>query len=187
MREVYGSQCRILRGMKRRSAVVALGAFIVGLFPFVTPASAHCGAVEVNLRTFHVEAKWVKKSYRIGETAKLKVHVTRPSKKDPLTDEGMDMPDSPVREPAADVTLGLALFVGDVFLNGGGSTDAEGNGVIKVPLPDYTDTGLADTRVFAYYRYFQSDDIIPSSISCVHLQEWGMLEPGPAVRINSSR
>jgi hypothetical protein len=175
--------------MKTRTVIVVLAAFVVGLFPLVSPAAAHCGAVELQARTFHVEAKWVKKSYRIGEMAKLKVNVTRPSKKDPLTEgEGMDMPtESPVREPVADVTLGLALFVGDVFLNGGGITDADGNGTIRVPLPNYTDTGVADTRVFAFYRYFQSDDIIPSNVSCVHFQEYGMLEPGPVVKINQAR
>jgi hypothetical protein len=174
--------------MKIRVALLALAAFLTGLFPVASPASA-CGAVEVNLRTFHVEAKWVKKSYKIGEMAKLKVHVTRPSKQDPLTDgDGIDMPaESPVREPAADVTLGLAIFVGDVYLNGGGITDADGNGVIRVPLPDYTQTGMATTRVYAYYRYFQSDDIIPSNVSCVHLQEFGMLDPGPAVKFNPGR
>ena len=175
--------------MKVRVAIVALTAFVVGLFPLVTPASAHCGAVQVRVRTLHVEAKWSKKTYKIGETAKLKVHVTRPSKKDPVTDgDGIDMPtESPVREPAEGVTLGLALFVGDVYLNGGGITGADGNGVVNVELPDYTDTGKADTRLYGYIRYFQSDDIIPSSISCVHFEEYGMLEPGPGVTIKRAR
>ena len=171
--------------MKIRTAIVALSAFLVGLFPFVTPAQAHCGSVEVRVRTFHVEAEWTKKAYRIGEMAKLKVHVTRPSKKDPVTDgDGIDMPaESPVREPVEGATLGLGIFVGDVYLNGGGMTGADGNGVVKVPLPDYTDTGMADTRIYAYLRYFQSDDIIPSNVSCVHFEEYGMLEPGPGIKI----
>ncbi|MGH2755863.1 MAG: hypothetical protein ACRDLB_15715 [Actinomycetota bacterium] len=169
-------------------AVTALAAFIVGVFPFGSPASAHCGAVELKVRTFHVVAKWTKKSYKIGDMAKLKVNVTRPSKKDPVTEDGTDMPtESPYREPAADVTLGLAIFVGDVYLNGGGITGADGTATVKVPLPEYSDTGMADTRLYAYKRYFQSDDIIPSSISCVHFEEYGMLEPGPGVQITRSR
>jgi hypothetical protein len=162
--------------MRRWVAIAAITSLMVGALS--TGASAggrHCADVTIRARAFFIEDKWSAKSYRIGDTIKVNILITRTSDKDPVTDEGQELPgDRPVREPAEGVNLGVGVFVGDVYLDGGGLTDANGKATVKILVQDYVKPGVADTRIYAYKRYL---DDIPAR--CVILEEWGMKEqPG---------
>lgn len=123
--------------------------------------------VTIPVRTFHLQMEWSKKSYRVGETARLDITVTRPSHQDPVSDEGNDLPvEPPTSTPADQVTVGVGLYVGSVFLSGGGVTDAEGHVVAKVKIAKYTKPGPAAATVFAYKRYL-------TDTRCVYVQEFG--------------
>jgi len=145
------------------------------------PASAACADVTVPLRMFKIEAKWAKPSYKVGDTAKLKVNVTRTDERDPVTDEGMPWPTGrPIEEPAEGVGLGLALFVGDVYLNAGGITDAAGNAIIPVKIKAYADPGTGVGRLYGE-KILIND--FPDSSCRILIKEYGVLEPIPKVRI----
>ncbi len=161
-------------------------AFLVVLFCLAAlafraePAASapHCGDVNLRVRTFHVEARWTSKTYRIGDVAKLEVKVTRPAHEDPATDEGEPLPAPPPREePAEGVTVGVGVMVGDVFLNGGAITDAQGEAVVKVHLHEgYVRPGKATSRLYASKKYLTD---LPGIVTCVTLEEFGTLDPGP--------
>jgi hypothetical protein len=122
------------------------------------------GAMEtIALRTFRVEMESAKPTYRIGETAILHARVTRPADEDPLQ---LGVPlDSPEQYAAADVSVGVGLRIGDVFLFGFGITDANGEVDIKVKLKSYTPTGSALADSFAWKRQVETP--------CANLEENG--------------
>lgn len=170
--------------MRRRllvaTTVVLLGAtHLVG--PALTPASAGCADVTVPLRTFKLEAKWTKSSYKIGSVAKLQVTVTRTADEDPVTEEGMPWPTGrPADEPAEGVNLGVALFVGEVYLNGGAVTDASGKATVPVKIESYAKPGTGNGRV--YGEKILIDDF-PDSSCRVLIKEFGNLDPIDKVKI----
>lgn len=86
-------------------------------------------------RTFDVRVRVAEDVYKLGETAKFRVKVTR-------TLHGEVV--GPVE--GASVVLGVALD--ESFLAGGATTDADGKAVVAVHLKRYASPGLAD--VFAY-------------------------------------
>jgi hypothetical protein len=142
-----------------------------------TSCSGKNGDVTFPVRSFHVDWKWDKKSYKIGQTAKLSVTVTRPSEKDPVTDEGQPMPaESPVSEPAEGVTVGVGLYIGDVFLSGGGITDADGKLVAPVKIQSYTKPGTADQTIYAFKRYL-------TETRCVYVQEFGYVKESKVFKV----
>lgn len=133
-----------------------------------TPAacSSKNGDVTVPVRTFYVDWKWDKKRYKIGQTARLSATVTRPSDKDPVSDDGQPLPvDRPTSAPAEGVTVGVGIYVGDVFLSGGGTTDADGKVVASVKVQPYTKPGSADQTIYAFKRYL-------TETRCVYVQEF---------------
>ncbi len=107
------------------------------------------GSLEVvGLRTFHLEVKPLKKRYKVGETAKIEVTVTRPAHEDPA---GLGVPiDPPQSFPAEDVNVGMGLRIGDVFLFGHAVTDADGKAVIKIKIKSYTPAGKATADAYAW-------------------------------------
>jgi hypothetical protein len=147
-----------------------LGALAPAALAGTPAAPAGCssknGDVTFPVRTFFVEWKWDKKAYKIGQTAKLSMTVTRPSDKDPATDDGQPLPvDRPTTLPAEGVTVGVGIYVGDVFLSGGGTTDADGKVVAPVKITSYTRPGTADQTIYAFKRYL-------TETRCVYIQEF---------------
>jgi hypothetical protein len=159
---------RLLRALV--AACVAMSC--LGLFapPAAAGNDSACSAksadVTIPVRSFHIDWKWDKKSYKIGQTAKLSLTVTRPSDKDPVSDDGQPLPvDRPTSAPAEGVTVGVGIYVGDVFLSGGGITDAEGKLVAPVRIQSYTKPGMADQTIYAFKRYL-------TETRCVYVQEF---------------
>jgi hypothetical protein len=141
------------------------------------PCAAQRNDVTVPVRSFHVEAKWSKKAYRIGQNAVLDIMVTRPAHEDPATDEGNPLPvPPPASTPAEEVTVGVGVYIGQVFLSGGGVTDADGHVVAKVKIQKYTKPGPAAATVYAYKRYL-------TETRCVYLQEFAFLRMPEAFKV----
>ncbi|MGH2808871.1 MAG: hypothetical protein ACRDKT_16520 [Actinomycetota bacterium] len=117
------------------------------------------GAMEtVALRTFTLEMKSAKPSYKIGETAVIKAKVTRPADEDPLQ---LGVPlDSPEHYAAPDVNVGIGLRIGEVFLFGFGITDQNGEADVKIKLKSYTPTGTALADGFAWKRQLETPCLI---------------------------
>lgn len=137
-------------------------------------AGANCSSkandVTIPIRSFHIEWKWDKKSYKIGQTAKLDMTVTRPAHEDPVTDEGQPLPmEPPASTPADGVTVGVGIYVGDVFLSGGGITDADGKLVAPLKVQPYTKPGTADMTIYAFKRYL-------TETRCVYVQEFAYIK-----------
>lgn len=148
--------------MRRRTSLVAVTAILAGTMSLAsaTPAQA-CSARGVRsglrsgalietfgLRTYHLEVEADKSFYRIGETAKVHVTVTRPAHEDPLG-EGIPI-DPPQSFPAEDVNVGIGLRIGDVFLFGHNVTDAEGRTTVKIKIASYAPTGKASADAYAW-------------------------------------
>jgi hypothetical protein len=173
--------CRI-HPRARSLRVLLAAALAAATLGAVAPAAhavpcAQRGDVTIPVRTFHLEAKWAKKSYRIGQTAELEVTVTRPSHQDPVTDEGHDLPvGPPTSVPAEEVTVGVGLYLGDVFLSGGGVTDAEGHMVAKIKIQNYAKPGQAASTVYAYKKYL-------TDTRCVYLQEFAYVRMPEAFKV----
>ena len=148
--------------------------------PSAPSAQAHCADVKVPLRNLKIEAKWADKTVRVGDTARLKLHVTRTADEDPVTEEPWPT-GRPMEEPVEGVELGLALFVGNVYLNGAGFTDAEGGAVIPVRIQSYTRAGTG--RTFIYGEKMHTPPDFPSPTCRVQIYEWGALDPGPILKI----
>ena len=99
----------------------------------------------ITLRSFHVVVKADRKTYRIGQTAKLTATVTRPAHEDPFG-QGVGFT-PPASAPAEDVVVGVGL--GNAYLYGHGKTNARGKVLVKVKITPYTPPGSADADVFA--------------------------------------
>jgi len=156
-------------------AVVFAAAVAVPARP--AASAPHCGDVTLRTRTLHIEAEWTRKTYRIGDVAKLKVKVTRPAEEDPATDEGHPLPAPPPEsEPAEGIIVGVGVYVGDVYLSGGDVTDANGETVVELRLEDHVRPAKATSRVYASKKHL---DDAPGGQTCVTMEEFGTLDPGP--------
>jgi hypothetical protein len=102
----------------------------------------------VYLHTLHMEAKPRAKSYQRGDTVVVDVIVTRPDEEDPAGG-GQPMPRVTEPEPAADVDVGISLFVGDNYAWDLGKTDAEGKEVLRIPTKKDFDAGWATGHGYA--------------------------------------
>lgn len=147
--------------MRKRTALLVATGILAALL-VVAPASsaAACssrnvramvrsGAIEVvALRTYHLEVEPSQKTYKVGDTAKINVVVTRPAHEDPA---GQGIPiDPPQSFPAEGVNVGIGLRIGDVFLFGHSVTNADGLAVVKVPIKSYTPAGKAFADAYAW-------------------------------------
>jgi len=148
------------RTMRITSLAAAIG-IVVGLTAAPAPArSSACAALmrdamrsgsmeTIALRTLYIEMQLDKKSYEVGDTVKIDVTVTRPSDEDPAG-QGTPTP-RPTTMPAEDVTVGVGLRIGRVFLYGfGASTDADGKTMVPILLRPYTPAGRATLDIFAW-------------------------------------
>ena len=147
--------------MRRQVGLVAATSVLVGMLSFTSATAAQAcstagvrsglrsGAFEtVSLRTYHLEAKADKPSYKIGEIAKVHVTVTRPAHEDPFG-EGIPI-DPPQSFPAEGVNVGIGLRIGEVFLFGHNVTNADGKAVVSVKIAGYAPAGKATADVFAW-------------------------------------
>ncbi|HEY7875252.1 MAG TPA: hypothetical protein VIG64_09025 [Actinomycetota bacterium] len=167
---------RVLRALLV-SCISASGLAVVAPASVAAVPCAQRNDVTIPVRTFHVVAEWSKKSYRVGETAKLDITVTRPSHQDPATDEGNELPvEPPVVQPGSEVTVGVGVYIGQVFLSGGGITDADGHLLAKVKVQKYAKPGPAAATIYAYKRYL-------TDTRCVYLQEFAYLRQPDAFKV----
>lgn len=158
-------------------ACVAAAALGVGAPRALAVPCAQRNDVTIPVRTFYLDVEWSKKSYRIGETAELDITVTRPSHQDPVTDEGNELPvPPPTSMPAEEVTVGVGLYIGQVFLSGGGITDADGHTVAKVKIEKYAKPGQAASTVYAYKKYL-------TDTRCVYVQEFAYVRMPTAFKV----
>jgi hypothetical protein len=149
--------------MRRTTRLASVGAaigLIVGLLAPSAPASGACAAAmrhtmqsgsmeTIPLRTLYIEMKTDKKVYKVGDTAKIEVTVTRPSDEDPAG-QGVATP-RPTSIPAEDITVGVGLRIGRVFLYGfGPPTDADGKTTVSIHIKPYAPAGKAIVDIFAW-------------------------------------
>jgi hypothetical protein len=130
--------------------VVALAMGAVTVLSLAVPASAtgSCAMDRINVLTFHVEAEAQRKTYRIGDTAKIDVTVTRPADEDP-GGNGIPTP-RPTSVPAEDVTVGAGAWVKQRYFYGfGPNTDKDGKSTIPVEIPSYARPGWVFVAVGA--------------------------------------
>ena len=159
-----------MRPTKGRVAIVAGMLLASSLMGSPARSASACvgksaGAMEyLSLKTLHLEIKFLKKSYAIGDTVNVKVNVTRPAKEDPLGN-GIPM-DRPYVEPASGVTVGVGLMVGRVFLPGAGITDDNGDTIVKIKLEDWAPANTwVDSSIYAWK--------IVQETPCMTVQEYG--------------
>lgn len=135
--------------MRMRATGLGLATVLTAVMLVVAPSNASPACAEtVSLKTFNLIVSASKKVYKVGDTASIKVNVTRPAHEDPL---GNGIPiDPPTTQPAANVNVGIGLRVGDVFLFGHSITDANGDAAVKVKLEPWTPTGSAIADAFAW-------------------------------------
>jgi hypothetical protein len=149
--------------MGLRAGVIGLAcaALLGGALPATAaPAdqAASCGggpsssAMATTLYTFRVEAKPVKKTYVLGQKAKVHMTVTRPGSQDPLG-EGQPMPTSQ-SFAAENVEVSVSFYLGEYhYTYGIGVTDANGEEVVTVPLPKDAPAGPVRAAVAARAYY----------------------------------
>jgi hypothetical protein len=152
-----------MSAMVRTTRLASVGAaigLIVGLLAPSAPAASGCASSvraalraghfeTIPLRTLYIEMKTDKKVYKVGDTAKIEVTVTRPSDEDPAG-QGVPTP-RPTSIPAEDITVGVGLRIGQVFLYGfGAPTDADGKTTVPIRIKSYAPAGKAIVDVFAW-------------------------------------
>jgi hypothetical protein len=124
----------------------------------------------VTLRTFHIDAKVRRTKYRIGETATFDVVVVRPAEEDPFA---LGVPTEGVEPmPAEDVSVGVGLLIGNVFLPGFAITDAEGKATITVKIQKYVKPGPVDAAFYAWK--------VQADTPCLRVEENGF-RPYPSL------
>lgn len=135
-------------------AFSAPGAALAG--PSEIPTTDACAAIRlVNLYTLYIEATPEKKVYRRGETIVIDVLVTRPGEEDP---GGNEQPTPrPTSEPAADVDIGGALWVGNTYRWDFGVTDEEGHGTLRIKMPKDSETGSARAEFSAEKMHYSNN------------------------------
>lgn len=154
----------------RSLLVRALVATMVLVSLPASAAPARCGASAralVYLYTFHIEAEPGQKSYRRGEKVVAKITVTRPNDTDP-TGNGQPMPPMDP-EPAADVNIGMALFIGNSYSWDIGVTDQDGKATLRIPIPKDSDTGWATAYASAEKTHYTNN-------GCPDVKEVGYAE-----------
>lgn len=146
--------------MRRLALLTTLATASLALVPLVpSQAFAHCGAAEViYARMYHVQVEDLKPVYRIGDKISFKITLTTPAREDPV---GLGQPlDPPHTEPAPDVQVSVAMFVGpqgeESFLYGIGTSGAEGKITIPVKIKKYVKPGPAHVRVYGE-KYMAKD------------------------------
>ncbi len=138
----------------RMLTVVLAVALLATLFgPAVSPATAiPCSGTKametLSLRTFKIDAKPQRKTYKVGQTVLIEALVVRPDDTDPfqqgIPTDGVD------KRPAEGINIGAGLLIGDVFLPGFAVTDAEGKALLKIKLEKYVKPAVVDVALYAW-------------------------------------
>ena len=126
------------------AAVALLGSLLAA------PASANtsgatgaaCSSAVLVLRSLHVVATPSKTKVKPGDKFTVNVKVTRPAHEDPVG-QGLEF-EPPASLPAADVTVGLSVWVGErTYFWQVGMTDANGEDTLKLKVPASAESGKA--------------------------------------------
>jgi hypothetical protein len=126
--------------------------------------SSECSSV-VKLDDLHIEAVPSTKRVNRREVFTVEVTVTRPAHHDPL-DQGIEWGEPPVSLPAKDVTVGIAIWVGEHTLPFWqiGLTDAEGKDTLRLKVPAKSEYGEGLAAVSARHWIKQDcPDILEES------------------------
>ena len=131
----------------RMASLLAVGAMLLAAAPGASAAAPPAGCSEVvPLKTLHIEIGKLRSAYRLGETLKIPVVVTRPAKEDPA---GQGVPvDPPVSEPAEGVAVMGIARIGDGFLYDTATTAADGKTVLRIRIGNIP-KGSADLEIEA--------------------------------------
>ena len=151
----------------RRALSAAIAVAVMTATQIVAPLGmAGACAETIALKTFHLVVKGQKKTYKVGDTAKIVVEVTRPGHEDPA---GLGIYQEPPQSfPAENVNAGVGLRVGDVFLFGHAMTDAQGKAVVDVKLEEWTPAGMAIADAFSWN--------VQVDTPCVRVEENGYMQ-----------
>ena len=138
--------------------------------------SFRCALVPEPVNTLTVKFETDKKTYRLGALMKVKVTVTRPGPKDPVTGE-IDLP-SAMAMPVEGAVVAVTLRSGGdtVIQTQGGITNQDGISNVPLKIKKHHETGVADISVFA--TKVQYDDGV-----CIHLWEQGYIYKERAVTL----
>lgn len=171
------------KGLGMRRVVLLMATAVLLATTLASPGAAEragrCSETnrrnEYKFETFHVEYKFAKKLYAIGETVSVEVNVTRPAKKDPFG-EGIPLPiERPFVEPVEGAIAGVGLQIGRVYLPGGSMTDADGNATVGIKLESYAPRNTwADAGIYVY------KELVADPARCVVIIEYGYA-PAPRV------
>jgi hypothetical protein len=136
-------------GLRRVLGSAVAAVLIAGLVPGPRAAAGErCALDRINLFTHYVDMKARKKTYRIGDVAKIDVTVTRPADQDP-GGNGISTP-RPTSLPAEGVTVGAGAWVKQrYFYAFGPNTDKDGKSTIPLKIPRYARPGWVSVAVVA--------------------------------------
>jgi hypothetical protein len=145
---------RPLRLLLAASLVTALVAVPASTSAADTSKAA-CSSAVLVLRTLHIEAVPSKTKVHPGEKFPVEVTVTRPAHEDPVG-QGIEF-EPPASVPAADVTVGLSVYVGErTYFWQVGKTDEEGKATLMLTVPQNSEFGWA--LAMASARYWVKSD-----------------------------
>lgn len=141
---------RFSRTLRSVAAAVVVAACLS--IPTASQASPACANVMESYYpvTLHVQIGKFNKTYRVGETVKVNILVTRPSDQDPAG-AGIYYP-RPASVPAEEVNLGVGISVGRDFLPGYGFTNAKGRTTVRIKIERYIKPGAAHVQAYATKR-----------------------------------
>lgn len=142
------------------------GALAAPVLPATEAALDACGRRN-RFETFHIEMQIPKKSYRVGETVRLPITITRPAHRDPFQGEPDVEFDPPHSEPAEGVEVRVNLWSKNQLPNGatGPLTDADGTTIVEIVLDKRNRKGVYAANVDAAITYPEA--------ACVDPEEYG--------------
>lgn len=158
---------------RMRTSLLAAGAMLLAAAPGASAAAPSAGCSEVvSLKTFHIEVGKLRSSYRLGETVKIPIVVTRPAHEDPA---GQGIPvDPPASEPAEGVSVMGIARIGDGLLYDSATTDADGKASLRIRIRKIP-RGSADLEIEAKK--------IAVETPCATVQEAAKLEIEDSFRV----
>lgn len=157
----------------RRASLLAAGAMLLAGAAGASAAAPSAGCSEVvSLKTFHIEVGKLRPTYRLGETLKMPIVVTRPAHEDPA---GRGVPiDPPASEPAEGVSVMGVTRVGEGFLYDTAMTDPDGKAMLSIRIRNIP-KGSADLELEAKKIVVETP--------CATVQEAAKLEIEDSFRI----
>ncbi|HYO61584.1 MAG TPA: hypothetical protein VEU29_06770 [Actinomycetota bacterium] len=165
--------------MRRLTGIIATFGLVAGMLAMAPAAEAKVACASTNLefvylKTFKLEVKLPKGTYKPGDKVPFPTTVTRPAEEDPLG-QGIPMP-RPYFEPAADVPVVIVAFADDVLLIDYKLTDANGKVNLALKLPKYMPEGPVSARIYAQKLLADSN--------CITIYEVGEMTIGHAFHVD---